>query len=83
MSVPESETLRSSDPPVDKASLSLLPIHREEDKGELQEEEDEEEDDSCHHCGAMESFEYFYFPDTGTFSHSTCNECGGPSMSTS
>ena len=81
MPVPESETLRSSDPPLDRAPLSLLPNPREEDKGELQEEEDEEEDESCHHCGAIESFQYFYLPDTGTFSHSTCNECGGPSMS--
>ena len=81
MPVPESETLRSSDPPVDRPSLSLLTNPREEDKGELQEEEDEEDDESCHHCGAIESFQYTYFPDTGTFSHSTCNECGGPSMS--
>ena len=81
MPVPESETLRSSDPPVDRASLSLLPHPREEDKRELQEEEDEEDDDSCHHCGAIESFQYLYIPDTGTFSPSTCNECGGPSMS--
>ena len=88
MSVPESETLRSSDPPVDRASLSLLPHPREEDKRELQEEEDDEysesdeDDDPCENCGALMSFEFLYYPDTKTFV-GTCTKCGGPSRSSS
>ena len=78
MLAPESETLRSSDPPEDSATLSLLHNSREEEQEDEEDDEEEEDEDDfpCPHCGALMSFEYLYFPDTGLFS-GTCTKCGG------
>ena len=70
---PEPETLRSSDPSEDRSDLS--PLHNSREEEDEQEEEDED-DFPCPHCGALMSFEYLYFPDTGLFS-GTCTKCGG------
>ena len=74
---PKSETLRSSHPPEDSRALSPLHNSREQQEEGEDEEEDEDEDDfPCPHCGALMSFEYLFFPDTGLFS-GTCTKCGG------
>ena len=74
---PKSETLRSSHPPEDSTTLSPLHNSREEqEEGEYDKEEEDEDDFPCPHCGALMSFEYLYFPDTGLFS-GTCTKCGG------
>ena len=61
--------------PVGAGQLPTLQDFRE-DEGE--QEEEEEGELPCHHCGAIESFQYLYLPDTGTFS-GTCIQCGGAS----
>ena len=78
MLAPESETLRSSDPPADSETLSLLHNSREEEQEDEEDDEEGEDEDNlpCPHCGALMSFEYLYFPDTGLFS-GTCTKCGG------
>ena len=70
---PEPETLRSNDLSEDDSPLPSLLKSREE----LVEQDEEDEDDyPCPHCGALMSFEYLYFPDTGMFS-GTCTKCSG------
>ena len=58
MLAPESETLRSSDPPEDSATLSLLHNSREKEQEDEEDDEVEEDEDDfpCPHCGALMSF---------------------------
>ena len=77
-SVPTPEALRSNNYLLEITTVSALSEDREEEysDGDNQQEEEDEDNFPCPHCGALMSFEYLYFPDTGLFS-GTCTKCGG------
>ena len=77
-SVPTPEALRSNNYPLEIITVSALSEDREEEYTyeDDQQGEEDEDDFPCPHCGALMSFTYLYFPDTGLFS-GTCTKCGG------
>ena len=56
--------------------VGQLVAEEEYSDGDDQQEEEDEDNFPCPHCGALMSFEYLYFPDSGLLS-GTCTKCGG------